>query len=241
MAVAGTWVPHPHSACAFPPPSLSHQASRKALSLFYLAEPWDNNWTGFNWPGNQSPKKNASWLLPTSCSLPVPVLDKQPCQCLNLWGEVHSVCGSHIMEVMYFSGTAPARATASPIMWLMKGFSPPGLEGSWSVCNKGVCLCGFLKKNVCACQNRTFLRTWKSRPACLPERSKAPSGWKGEKFHWAGPLATAQGSLPLSQRHLFTVARLASLAISYQCSLTQSGRWGAGKAIGGECFLIREK
>lgn len=52
--------PSPHPACAFPPPSLSHQASRKALSLFYLAEPWDNHWTGFNWPGNQSPQKNAS-------------------------------------------------------------------------------------------------------------------------------------------------------------------------------------
>lgn len=26
------------------------------------------------------------------------------------------------MEVMYFSGTEWARATAAPIMWLMKGF-----------------------------------------------------------------------------------------------------------------------
>lgn len=56
------------------------------------------------------------------CSLPVPVPDKQPRQHLDLRGEVHSVCGSHIMEVMSFLGTESASATAAPIMWLMKGF-----------------------------------------------------------------------------------------------------------------------
>lgn len=57
------------------------------------------------------------------------------------------------MELMSFSRSVAARATAAAVMRPMKGFPPPGLEGSWSVCNKGVCLCGFLKKNVCACQN----------------------------------------------------------------------------------------
>ena len=80
----------------------------------------------------------ANPLLP-----PGPVLDKQPLQSLDWGGEGHSVCGSHRMEVMYFSGACISQLRAAPIVWFMKGFSPPRLEGSWSVCNKGVCLCGF--------------------------------------------------------------------------------------------------
>ena len=108
------------------------------------------------------------------------------------------------MEVMCFSGPASASATAAPIMWLMKAFSPPGLEGSWSVCNKGVCLCGFLKKKVCACQNRTFLRTWKGGGggalSVCQKRARLSLVKKGEKFHCAGPLVSTQHNLPLSQR-----------------------------------------
>lgn len=129
-------------------------------------------------------------------------------------------------------GVRSSQGNSRPIMWILKGFSPPGLEGSWSVCSKGVRLWGALKKNVCACQNRTSLRAWTRRPACLPARSRLRL--LGRERNPAERAVGHRSARPSSQTP-------ASLAFSYQCSLTPSGGGGAGEAVRDECFLITEK
>lgn len=52
-----------------------------------------------------------------------------------------------------------------------------------------------LKKNVCACQNRTFLHTWKRGPVCLPEGSEAQSGLKGRKIPPRTPISHCPAQL----------------------------------------------
>ena len=152
----------------------------------------------------------ANPLLP-----PGPVPDKQPLQPLDLGGEGHSVCGSHRMEVMYFSGACISQLRAAPIVWLMKGFSPPRLEGSWSVCTKAFASVAFEKRMCVLVQTELSCVLGRGGPSACQKGAGLSLVQKGEEFHGSGPSATAPHSLPLSQRQLLSVARLASPAVSH--------------------------
>lgn len=106
------------------PPRIS-QSQGRVPSLFHLAGCWDNNWTGFNWPGNQRPtERSLCESCQTSCSLPVPGWPADGQTALPAFAFVRGsefAAWNHRMEVMYFRGTVQASTGSLPVLWLLKG------------------------------------------------------------------------------------------------------------------------
>lgn len=86
----------------------------------------------------------------------------------------------------------------------------------------------WLLKKECVCLSKQNFPAYLEEGGRPPARKEQGSVWfKRGEFHRTSPSATAQHSLPLSQRQLLTVAQLASPAVSHRLHFSQSGSWGS--------------